>query len=176
MKNKQNKANCKSRTKAGKPCRAAATAGGLCYFHANPDKTSELGRIGGRKNGRAAVESADPLPRLDNAQAVRDTLARLISDVLAGKLHPRRAAVLVSMLNLQLRTIETTDLERRIAQLEKGRAEAEETAAVSDVSLEVASHEAGNAPPSEAPSRDEEEPSQKGGPDVTRRKPPRHAA
>jgi len=41
---KQNGSRCKARTKAGKPCRAAATAGGLCFFHANPEKASELGR------------------------------------------------------------------------------------------------------------------------------------
>jgi len=39
---------CQGQTKAGKPCRAAATSGGLCYFHANPNKAAELGRIGGR--------------------------------------------------------------------------------------------------------------------------------
>jgi uncharacterized protein DUF5763 len=56
---------CKAKTKSGKPCRAAATAGGLCYFHANPDKASELGRIGGRSNRHSASEAADPLPALD---------------------------------------------------------------------------------------------------------------
>jgi Family of unknown function (DUF5763) len=72
---------CKGRTKSGRPCRAAATPGGLCFFHANPDKASELGRIGGRGNRHAAGENADPLPTLDNAMAVRDTVARLIADV-----------------------------------------------------------------------------------------------
>jgi hypothetical protein len=37
---------CKALAKTGKPCRAAATAGGLCFFHANPAKASELGRSG----------------------------------------------------------------------------------------------------------------------------------
>ena len=32
------------------------------------------------------------LPGLDNAMAIRTTFARLISDVYAGKLHPRIAA------------------------------------------------------------------------------------
>jgi hypothetical protein len=71
---------CKARAKSGKPCRAAATAGGLCFFHANPNKASELGRIGGRSKRHAAAEIADPLPVLDSAIAVRDTLARLIAD------------------------------------------------------------------------------------------------
>jgi hypothetical protein len=116
---------CKARAKSGKPCRAAATAGGLCFFHANPDKASELGRIGGSSNRHAAGENADPLPTLDDALAVRDTVARLIADVYGGKIHPRIAAGLAPLLNLQLRAIETTDLERRVALLEKLLAEAD---------------------------------------------------
>jgi len=110
---------CKSLAKSGKPCRAAATEGGLCFFHANPNKASELGRIGGRRKGHAAVENVDPLPVLDNAIAVRDTLARLIPDLYAGKLELGVAARLAPLLNLQLRVIETADLEQRVAKLEK---------------------------------------------------------
>jgi len=118
---------CKGKTKAGKPCGAAATAGGLCFFHANPDKASALGRIGGRSNRHASGESADPLPTLDNVIAVRDTVARLIADVYAGKVHPRIAAGLAPLLSLQMRAIEITEianLERRVAELEKLSAEA----------------------------------------------------
>jgi hypothetical protein len=68
---------CQGRTKRGNPCRAAATAGGLCYFHANPNKASELGRIGGRSKSNPAVESSEPLPTVDNAIAVRDLMGRL---------------------------------------------------------------------------------------------------
>jgi hypothetical protein len=113
---------CKAKTKSGKPCQAAATAGGLCFFHANPDKASELGRIGGRSNRHVSGESADPLPTLDNAIAVRETVARLIADVYAGKLNPRVAAGLAPLLSLQLRAIEITEItnkmERRLAALE----------------------------------------------------------
>ena len=120
METKGRESRCKARTQAGKPCRAAATEGGLCFFHANPDKASELGRIGGRSKGRAAAENADPLPTLDNAMAVRDTVNRLVADVYSGKLHPRVAAGLAPLLNLQFRAIEkTTDLEQRVAKLEK---------------------------------------------------------
>ena len=108
---------CKSHNKRGEPCGAAATAGGLCYFHANPNKASELGRIGGRNKRHA--DSADPLPRLDTVTAVRDTVNRLIEDVYAGRLAPRVASSLGPLMTLQLRAIETTDLERRIAKLEK---------------------------------------------------------
>ena len=122
MNSKNVNSRCKAIAKSGKPCRAAATEGGLCFFHANPNKASELGRIGGRGNRRGAGENVDPLPALDNATAVRDTVARLIADVYGGKIHPRIAAGLAPLLNIQLRAIETTDLERRVAQLEKAMA------------------------------------------------------
>jgi len=118
---------CKGKTKSGKPCGAAATAGGLCFFHANPDKASELGRGGGRSNRHVSGEHADPLPTLDNALAVEDTIGRLIADVYAGKLNPRIAAGLAPLLNLQMRAIEArTDMKRRIAELERLSAEAED--------------------------------------------------
>ncbi|MBZ5657245.1 MAG: hypothetical protein LAO56_18415 [Acidobacteriia bacterium] len=56
---------------------------------------------------------------LDNPLAVRDAIARLIADVYAGKVHPRIGAGLAPLLNLRLRAIETTELERRLAKLEK---------------------------------------------------------
>jgi Family of unknown function (DUF5763) len=108
---------CQGRTKSGKPCRAAATAGGLCYFHANPNKASELGRIGGSKKGRI-VPSSEPRPTVDNAIAVRDLVAQLIADVHAGKVHPKVAAGLAPLMNLQLRAIETSNLELRLAKVE----------------------------------------------------------
>jgi hypothetical protein len=110
---------CKASAKSGEPCQAAATAGGLCFFHANPNKASELGRIGGRNKRHSSPDSVDPLPRVETAVAVRDTVARLIEDVYSGKLHPKIAASLAPLLSLQLRAIETTDMEQRLEKLEK---------------------------------------------------------
>jgi hypothetical protein len=112
------KNNCKTLTKAGKPCRAAATEGGLCFFHANPNKASELGRIEGRRNRQAALENVDELPTLDSAMAVRNVNDRVITEIYSGKRSPGCATALASLLNLQLRAIEVTDLERRVAKLE----------------------------------------------------------
>jgi hypothetical protein len=50
MTHKNLNSRCKAIAESGKPCRADAAEGGLCFFHANPDKASELGRIGGRGN------------------------------------------------------------------------------------------------------------------------------
>jgi hypothetical protein len=118
MKMKKSSSSCQALTKLGKPCRAAATEGGLCFFHANPNKAAELGRIGGRKSGKIPV-GTEPLPNLDSAMAVRDTVTRLITDVYAGKLHPRIATGLAPLMHLQLRVLEKTDLEQRLAKIEK---------------------------------------------------------
>jgi hypothetical protein len=119
MSTKKQENRCKARAKTGGRCGAVATAGGLCFFHANPNKAAELGRIGGRSNRHAAAESGGSLPTLDNAIAVRDTVARLIADVLAGKTQPRIAASLAPLMNLQLQAIKTADIEQRLAKLEQ---------------------------------------------------------
>jgi len=97
---------CKAVAKSGKPCRAAATAGGLCFFHANPNKASELGRIGGKSNRHATTGVADPLPKLENAVAVSNALGQLFADVQAGKTSPKVATTLAQLLSLQLRAFE----------------------------------------------------------------------
>jgi hypothetical protein len=95
-------------------------AGGLCFFHANPNKSSELGRIGGRRNRRqSAGDIVHELPKLETATAVRDTVSRLIAEVYAGRVQPRLAAGLAPLMNLLLRTIKTTNFEEQIATLEK---------------------------------------------------------
>ena len=45
-------------------------------------------------------------------------MARLDADVYEGKMNPKIAASLAPMLSLQLRAIETSDLERRLAAVE----------------------------------------------------------
>jgi hypothetical protein len=116
---------CKATTRAGKSCQAAATAGGLCFFHANPNKAAELGRIGGRIKSRLPAEVPDPLPRLDTVSALRDAVEKLIAEVYAGKIHPRVAAGLAPLLNLQLRAVMATDFDRRLARVEKLMAKTE---------------------------------------------------
>lgn len=117
MRKKKEQSRCRGKNKQGQPCRAAATAGGLCFFHSNPNKAAELGRVGGQKN-RRVPSNIDAIPAPKTAIAVRDVVAHLISEIYAGRLHPRFAG-LGSLLNLQLRAIEQTDQEQRIAALEQ---------------------------------------------------------
>jgi hypothetical protein len=56
---------------------------------------------------------------------MRDTVARLIADILAGRLAPRIAAGVTPLLQLQLRVlepIELPNLQQRVEELEKIRA------------------------------------------------------
>ena len=115
------KGRCQSITKAGKPCRAAATEGGLCYFHANPAKAVELGRIGGRKNGRVQVEEVPELPKLDSVCALRDALAQMIADVHRRRLHPSAAAGLAQLSNALIRTMQVTNIEASVKEMEETR-------------------------------------------------------
>jgi hypothetical protein len=84
-----------------------------------------LGRIGGLSNRHFAAEDLEPLPKLETAMAIRDTVAQLIAKVYAGKVSPRVAFGLAPLLNLQLRAIEATDLEQRLTSVEKLLAKAE---------------------------------------------------
>ena len=101
--------------------------GRLCFFHANPNKAAELGRIGGKNKRPAGTQSVDPLPKLDQASAVQEAVDRLVADVYAGKVQPRVATGLASLLSLQLRAIETTNLERRIDKIERLLSKAEKS-------------------------------------------------
>src|SRR5271170_3440747 len=111
------KSRCQGLTKSGQPCRAAATAGGLCFFHANPKKAAELGRLGGMRNRHVVVGGADPDPQLalDKALAILDGLARLMTDFNTGKIHPNYFPMMPPVFNLQLRAVETiAKLEDRV--------------------------------------------------------------
>lgn len=75
-----------------------------------------------KNHQRREVPAREPGRHWTAVTAGRNTIARLIDDVYAGRLHPGLAAGL-PLLNLQLRAIEKTDLEQRVAQLENKLAE-----------------------------------------------------
>lgn len=120
MDHKRRENRCKGITKQGKPCRAAAGEDGLCFFHANPSKAVELGRIGGRRNSHTfGTGPADPPHDLKSAKGVLDAGARLIEDVYTGRVSPRVASCLGALLNMQMRAVHATEIETRIAKLEE---------------------------------------------------------
>jgi hypothetical protein len=133
---------CKGTTRRGRPCRAAATEGGLCFFHSNPDKAAELGRIGGTKNRYTFVAGDRPPLAIESVKEVQTTLTRLIDEVYSSKLSPKTAAGLAALLNLQWRVIRSTDLEKRIARLEQARAQSQETCSSPPATLQALTHNA----------------------------------
>lgn len=121
MGNRQKGGRCKGKTKAGNPCRAAATACGLCFFHANPAKARTLGQIGGRRNRSKLQEP--PATGSFSAADLRDTLAEAIRDVRSKKITPRTASALSQLCNSLHRILHTADIEARLSSLEQQLAE-----------------------------------------------------
>ena len=117
MEIQQKRKRCKALRKDGSPCGAPATAGGLCYFHANPDKAVELGRIGGLKNRRSLDFLT--LPPIETGSAVRQVAAQLIVDMCSGKIPSKIARDISPLFNVLLRAIEVSELERQVEELRK---------------------------------------------------------
>ena len=111
--------NCRGKTKKGKPCGAAATDSGYCYFHANPEMVARLGQAGGRKNRHVVSDALRPLPQIDSISAVRTAVAQMIDDVYAKRLHPRTAAGLAPLFNTMLRILSAEEMERKVKELQK---------------------------------------------------------
>jgi hypothetical protein len=124
MNSDKHRNQCKGRTKAGKPCRAAATGGGLCFLHANPKKAAELGRMGGLKNRHFVASSViAAVPPLDSTIAVRNAIAQVFGDVYSGRMNPKVGSSLATLLTLELRTIDMWDTLQEIEKLRKEIAE-----------------------------------------------------
>jgi len=119
---------CQATTRAGKPCKAPGTAGGLCFFHANLARARELGRIGGRKNRQ---QLPDPVaPTAITAAELSRLLTEALWDLRSNKLGPRTAAAMSQLAAVLNRTLPAADLEARVTRLEDRMAER----AVADIS------------------------------------------
>ena len=114
---------CVSKTKTGTTCRAPAGSGGLCYFHANPERARTLGQVGGRKNRRVGVDLQIP----DNATAadLRNLTLQAMRLLLSGDMHAREAGTLAQLCNSLYRMMPAADLEARVALLEEQIVQAE---------------------------------------------------
>jgi hypothetical protein len=115
---KRVKRRCLALTRAGKPCGAAPTPSGLCFFHANPIKASELGRIGGKQNRSSRVALPSATVGLDGASSASDRLEALYGLVLSGAIPLQKAAVLIKITYLQLKIEESTGIEKLKKNLE----------------------------------------------------------
>jgi len=111
---------CQAKTKAGKPCKAVAVKRGRCAFHADPQRAARLGRLGGRKNRRyPSRATGSPVPPPRTALEVKDLLAETLADIHAGRREPKVASVMAYVSTALLNAIKTTEMEERIAALER---------------------------------------------------------
>jgi hypothetical protein len=108
---------CKANTKRGRPCRAAAGEGGLCFLHANPASARALGQLGGRRNRRVPVLDIE-VPETMTYRDLSRLNAQAMNLLLMGKMQPRVAAALSQLSNSQLRVLHGAELEARVATLE----------------------------------------------------------
>ena len=97
---------CKGITRSGKPCTAWAMEGGLCYFHANPDKAAELGRKGGLRDRHTYEQSNEPVAPPESAADVRRMLAETMAEVKAGRMDPKVANTAAYVATVLLRAHE----------------------------------------------------------------------
>src|SRR5450755_386304 len=112
---------CKGKTITGAACRGQASAVGLGFFHAHPDKAHVFGKIGGRKNRSQLVEP--PAASALSAAGLLDILAEALQDVRSKKITPRAGGAVAQLGNSIHRVLQTADLEGRLARLEQQIAE-----------------------------------------------------
>jgi hypothetical protein len=103
--------------------------GGLCHFHANPDKAVELGRIGGRSHRRAPAGAEVALASAPTRRELLETGTQVLADVLADKRDPRVASGVASLLNCLLKATDMTDLEKDLAEMKQQVAALKESVA-----------------------------------------------
>jgi len=83
---------CKGTKKDGAACMAWATEGGLCYFHANPNKAVELGRSGGLRRQHTFEQPTEPVAPPESAADVRKMLAETMAGAFSShSAHPQFA-------------------------------------------------------------------------------------
>jgi hypothetical protein len=88
----------------------------VCKQKKQAEKLSKIGVASSFLLQPKSLLQDTPLPLLDDAIAVRDTVTRLISDEHAGKVQPKVAAELAPLLSLRLRAL---DAVREFERLER---------------------------------------------------------
>jgi hypothetical protein len=116
---REERVSCKAIAKNGQPCKAAPMKSGFCHFHENPDRASQLGRLGGQNNRREKGSSAPAFPKMANCESALEILQGIFEASREGSLRPAVANVLIKVLNLQTEVLAKTRVEQQIAELQK---------------------------------------------------------
>jgi hypothetical protein len=118
MTRKKRAARCRAIARSGRPCRAAPTDNGLCFFHRYPNKAKELGSIGGRRNRRPSAWTTDALPRLDAGTSAVDSLDWIYDQVRTGAMAPKTATSLVQVITAKERIADKMVIQRQMAEMQ----------------------------------------------------------
>jgi hypothetical protein len=94
--------------------------GGLCYFHANPDKASELGQRGGKaRSSDGASDATGYVDRpLKTVEDVTNLLAETINDLRSGSIDSRIANTVGYLATGMLKALQQGDIEGRLRAME----------------------------------------------------------
>ena len=110
---------CRATARAGRPCAAPAVRGGsYCALHSDPQRAAQLGRRGGMRNRHVYESDRTEVAPPRNATDIREMLAKLMVEILAGKRDPKLGTTLGYLGTMLLKAIETADLEQRLEKLE----------------------------------------------------------
>jgi hypothetical protein len=109
---------CSGKTSSGERCSARATSTGFCFFHSDPAKAAELGKLGGRKSHKPPILKQAPIQIPMTASEVKTFLAESMTQVRNGGLDSRTGATIAFMANALLKAIEVADFEAKITALE----------------------------------------------------------
>ena len=115
----RNREQCKALTKAGDSCSAPVVQRGLCFFHANPDKLSEMGRQGGSKNRHGSLGECNlPHRQLKTIADVSALLEETINQVRKAPFDLRAANSIGFLAGILLKGLERGRVEERLDDLE----------------------------------------------------------
>jgi len=81
--------------------------GGLCYFHANSNKASELECNGGWRRKHTYEQATKDIAPPASAADVRRILAETMAEVKAGRMDPKVANTIAYLATVLLRVYET---------------------------------------------------------------------
>ena len=112
---------CRATTKAGGQCAAPAVREGIyCALHNDPERAAQLGRKGGANNRKVYEGNDREIPPPQNARDVKNFLSEAIAEIRAGKMDPKLGTTLAYIGTSLLKAIETSDIEKRLENLENG--------------------------------------------------------
>jgi hypothetical protein len=108
---------CHAKTKAGVPCKAKATANGLCPIHSDSARAAELGRMSGESR-RHEEKPSLLLPNPRTAHDVHEALSQVFVEVGGGNVNVRVGTTLAYIASVLLKTIEVSEHETRLRAIE----------------------------------------------------------